>query len=33
MILYHTDLPRAKAEIKFLENIKEEAEKWLINKA
>ena len=29
MILYHTDLPREKAELKFLEHLKEEAESWL----
>jgi len=33
MILYHTDLPREQAEAKFLEHLKEEAEKWLAKKA
>ena len=29
MILYYTNLPRQQAEFKFLEHLKEEAEKWL----
>jgi len=29
MILYHTDLPREKAELKFREHLIEEAENWL----
>lgn len=33
MILYHTDLPRDQAEVKFLDHIKEEAEKWLAKSA
>lgn len=33
MILYHTDLPRDKAEVKFMEHLKEEAVKWLASKA
>lgn len=31
MILYHTDLPRDQAEIKFREHLVEEAENWLKN--
>jgi len=31
MILYHTDLPREKAELKFREHLIEEAENWLSN--
>jgi hypothetical protein len=33
MILYHTDMPRKKAEVKFMEHLKEEAVKWLASKA
>jgi len=29
IILYHTDLPREEAEVKFLEHLREEAKKWL----
>jgi hypothetical protein len=32
MILYHTDLPRAEAEVKFREHLVEEAEKLLKSK-
>ena len=31
MILYHTDLPRSEAEIKFKEHLIEEASNWLNN--
>ncbi len=31
MILYHTDLPREQAELKFLDHLKDEAKKWLTN--
>jgi len=33
MILYHIDLPREQAELKFFEHLKQEAEKWLAAKA
>ncbi|GAA4496120.1 hypothetical protein [Pseudaeromonas paramecii] len=33
MILYYTDLPREQAEQKFLEHLKDEAEKWLESKS
>jgi hypothetical protein len=33
MILYYTNLPRHQAELKFLEHLKEEAEKWLLKYA